>query len=89
MKPTLSCLLIILAPTGVGAFIPRSVFAARPASVASTRLPMVDSSAAVQDALEASKKYGPTSAEARAAWDIVEEIDASNRYVRPVLMVDQ
>jgi len=41
-----------------------------------------DASAAIQAALEASKKYGPTSPEARVAWDAVEEMDASdNRYV--------
>ena len=37
---------------------------------------------AIEAALEASKKYGPTSKEARVLWDIVEEMDASdNRYV--------
>jgi hypothetical protein len=36
----------------------------------------------VQEALEISKKFGETSPEARAAWDIVEELDASNRYGR-------
>ena len=37
---------------------------------------------AVQEALHASKTFGPTSREARVAWDIVEEIRASdNRYV--------
>lgn len=42
-----------------------------------------DSSAAVARALETSKKFGPTSKEAAAAWDIVEEMDASdNRWVR-------
>jgi CP12 domain len=36
---------------------------------------------AVKAALEASKKYGSTSPEARVAWDVVEEINASdNRY---------
>lgn len=45
-----------------------------------TRLSMsssrVDSSEAVKAALEASKKYGATSPEARVAWDIVEEMDS-------------
>ncbi|KAL3800372.1 hypothetical protein HJC23_003668 [Cyclotella cryptica] len=47
-----------------------------------------DSSAAVEAALEASKKYGATSAEARVLWDIVEEMDASDNsaaYQAPVL----
>jgi len=33
---------------------------------------------AIKEALETSKKYGITSKEARVAWDIVEEINASN-----------
>ena len=37
-----------------------------------------DASSAVQAALEASEKYGPTSPEARVAWDAVEEMDASD-----------
>jgi hypothetical protein len=40
-----------------------------------------DTSKEVQAALEASKKYGPTSKEARIAWEAVEEMDsADNRY---------
>ena len=39
------------------------------------------SKSAIQEALETSKKFGPTSKEARVAWDIVEELNASdNRY---------
>lgn len=42
----------------------------------------VDTSKQVEAALEASHKYGPTSPEARIAWETVEEMDASdNRYV--------
>lgn len=37
-----------------------------------------DSSAAVQAALETSKKYGATSKEAALAWETVEEMDASD-----------
>ena len=38
---------------------------------------------AVNQALEASRNFGPSSKEARVAWDIVEEIRASdNRWVR-------
>jgi hypothetical protein len=56
-----------------------SAFAPSPMGKASTALfERVDSSAAVQAALEASKKYGPTSKEAAVAWDIVEELDASD-----------
>ena len=37
-----------------------------------------DSSEAIQEALRLSKELGPGSNEARVAWDIVEEIDASD-----------
>lgn len=39
------------------------------------------SSDAIEAALEASKKFGPTSQEARVLWDIVEEMDASDNSV--------
>ena len=45
---------------------------------ATTQL-FVDSSQAIQDALAAAKEFGPSSPEARSAWDIVEEMDASTR----------
>jgi len=38
----------------------------------------VDSSDAVKAALEASKKFGPTSKEAQTAWEAVEEMDSSD-----------
>jgi hypothetical protein len=38
----------------------------------------VDTSAAIEAALDASKKFGSTSSEARVLWDIVEEMDASD-----------
>lgn len=41
-----------------------------------------DATTAIQSAMEASKKFGSTSPEARLAWEAVEEMDASdNRYV--------
>ena len=36
------------------------------------------STSAIDAALAASKKYGPTSKEAAVLWDIVEEMDASD-----------
>jgi hypothetical protein len=40
-----------------------------------------DASAAVEEALKVTAAYGIESKEARVAWDIVEEMDASdNRY---------
>jgi hypothetical protein len=42
----------------------------------------VSTAEAITAAKEASAKFGPTSAEARVAWDIVEELSSSdNRYV--------
>lgn len=36
-----------------------------------------DTSALIQEAMQASKTFGPTSTEARLAWEAVEEMDAS------------
>lgn len=41
----------------------------------------IDTTEAVQAALAASKKHGATSKEARVAWDMVEEMDASDNSV--------
>ena len=38
----------------------------------------VDTTEAIQEAMAASKKFGPTSKEARVAWEAVEEMDASD-----------
>lgn len=38
----------------------------------------VDSSDAVKEAMAATEKFGATSPEAAAAWDVVEEMDASD-----------
>ena len=51
-------------------FAPSAVYNAR-----------VDSSDAVADALRISREKGATSSEARVAWDIVEELDASDNSV--------
>jgi hypothetical protein len=37
-----------------------------------------DASAAIEAAVKASKTYGPTSPEARVAWEVVEDIAASD-----------
>lgn len=41
----------------------------------------VDTSDLIEEALAASKKYGASSPEARLAWEVVEEIDASDNSV--------
>ena len=66
------------------AFAPRFALRVSPSATVSNVIlfERPDSSAAVAHALETSKKFGPTSKEAAAAWDIVEEMDASdNRWV--------
>ena len=61
------------------AFAPSRPLMARPAIALFGR---VDSSEMIEAALAASKEFGPTSKEARVAWDQVEEMDASdNRCV--------
>lgn len=57
------------------AFAPSGMIANRHATALSERL---DSSEAIQAALDASKKYGAASPEARVLWDIVEEMDAAD-----------
>jgi hypothetical protein len=75
----LSISLALLAASAVSGFAP-STFGVRPSTqLASTR---PDTSEAIKAALAASKKFGATSAEARIAWEKVEEMDASdNRSV--------
>jgi hypothetical protein len=74
--------LFLLFPLTAAAFAP-----SKQRHVAFTRLSTVktsrpDATEAIKVALEASMKFGATSAEARVAWDTVEEIDSSdNRYV--------
>ena len=73
MKLSLS--LALFATTAVHGFAP-TIFGLHPA----TRLNSVarpDSSAAIEAAMAATKKYGATSPEARMAWEAVEEIDSS------------
>ena len=51
-------------------------------------LARADSSDLVKQALEASKKFGASSPEARLAWEAVEEVDSSdNRYAFSVSVV--
>ena len=56
----------------------RSCGPSSPSAVYNAR---VDSSDAVADALRISREKGATSSEARVAWDIVEELDASDNSV--------
>ena len=56
--------------SSVSAFSPSASLMGRSA----TSLSMVDTASAIEEAMAASEKYGKTSPEARAAWDIVEEM---------------
>jgi hypothetical protein len=71
---------LFLLPITVAAFAPAMQ---RPAFTSTSLFNgRVDSSIAIQAALEASKKFGPTSTEAKMAWETVEEMDSSdNRYI--------
>jgi hypothetical protein len=75
--------LLLLFPLAAAAFAPstqRHVACTRLSAVKTSRRP--DATEAIKVALDASKKFGATSVEARVAWDTVEEIDSSdNRYV--------
>jgi hypothetical protein len=43
-----------------------------------------DSASAISAAMEASEKFGKTSKEARIAWELVEELDATNAHHKTV-----
>ena len=69
----ISALLLLIGAAATSAFVPGTSLRASTSLAA-----RADATSAIQEALEASKKYGATSPEARVAWDIVEEIDASD-----------
>ena len=72
----IQCLPLLALFASANAFAPLSLNTAqRPA----TFLAATASEEAVKEAMAASEKFGKASPEARAAWDIVEEIDASTR----------
>lgn len=71
MKLLLSSFLI----TSTVAFVPCTH---RPRFGTTLALERGDSSDAIADAMEATRKFGANSPEARVAWDIVEEINASD-----------
>mmetsp|Transcript_7916 Transcript_7916/g.18728 ORF Transcript_7916/g.18728 Transcript_7916/m.18728 type:complete len:244 (+) Transcript_7916:7-738(+) len=70
----LSALIVLAGASAASAFVP-SASSSRAATTLAAR---PDASAAIKEALEASKKFGATSSEARVAWDIVEEMDSSD-----------
>lgn len=63
--------------SGSAAFAPPMVSGRRASS-----LFIVDTSKPIEEAMAASEEFGKSSPEARAAWDIVEELDAANSRQR-------
>jgi len=86
MKLSLSFAVLAAAASSVNAFAPPTFGVRQTTHLNSVTRP--DASAAIKAALEASKKFGATSAEARMAWETVEEMDAADtRYDRPPVFV--
>mmetsp|Transcript_17033 Transcript_17033/g.21546 ORF Transcript_17033/g.21546 Transcript_17033/m.21546 type:complete len:220 (+) Transcript_17033:90-749(+) len=75
MKTFFSIVLVTI--NAAEAFVPAR-FGAIPSVTSSSALNAQTADEAIKAALEASKAHGPTSKEARVAWDIVEEINASD-----------
>jgi hypothetical protein len=65
----------------VGVAPPVIIYSTAPSTTTTTtqlQAARADASVAIKAALDASKKYGATSPEARVAWATVEEIDSSD-----------
>ena len=75
MKFSSTLLVMAMAAATTSAFVVVAPTAPRRAMQLQSR---ADASAAIQAAQEATKKYGPTSPEAKVAWDTVEEMDSSD-----------
>ena len=82
MKAQCLALFLTLLASGGNSFAPvaltttKKAGASRPATLIMASTASED---AVKAAMAAAEKYGKASPEARAAWDIVEEIDAATR----------
>jgi len=80
----ISSLSLLLLAGSASAFLAPSLPSTATATAARTTQlqSRTDASDAIKAAQDASEKYGPTSPEAKVAWDTVEEMDASdNTYV--------
>jgi hypothetical protein len=75
MKFTLAT--VALLAVSANAFAPTPTFGVRSTST-SLFASGVDSSGLIREAMEASKKFGAASPEARVAWEAVEEMDSSD-----------
>jgi len=77
MKLSLS-LPVLLAASAVQGFAPAIVPQQRCTATTTTLFARPDASEAIKKAMVTSKKFGPTSSEARLAWEAVEEMDGSS-----------
>jgi hypothetical protein len=68
--------LLILLPL-VGAFAPQASFVRHTTARFAEARP--DTSGLIKDAMAKAKEFGTSSAEARLAWEVIEEMDASSR----------
>ena len=79
MKLSSPLLAALACSTGASAFISSNPSKLTPPGVVDgLRNARVDTTEAIQEAMAASQKFGPTSKEARVAWEAVEEMDASD-----------
>lgn len=69
---------VAVAAPGVSAFAPSTVGIRSSSPAVILQNARVDTSDAIQEAMEISKMFGPTSKEAALAWEAVEEMDASD-----------
>jgi len=84
MKSFMTALLLLVATSTASAFFaPFPAHFSRFISLHGTSRP--DATDAVKEAMAATEKYGPTSNEARVAWDIVEEMDSSDSRYKVIL----
>ena len=87
MKLSIVVSLMIGAPLAVGAFTVVVPVSNHHRSVVSLNAEVrPDTSELIKEAMAAAKQFGATSAEARLAWETVEEMDSSTRtrYVVPL-----
>mmetsp|Transcript_68258 Transcript_68258/g.102948 ORF Transcript_68258/g.102948 Transcript_68258/m.102948 type:complete len:145 (-) Transcript_68258:219-653(-) len=74
----LSTAILFASASVASAFAPSNMFASRGQALFAGS----EVEEAIQAAKEASEKFGKTSPEAAAAWDVVEEIDAASSHLK-------
>lgn len=71
-------ILIAALSSSAEAFAPAPFGLARTTTTTTSLFVRIDASTLIEEAREASKKYGPASPEARVAWEAVEEVDSAD-----------